>query len=251
METGKQDEIPLVSEAPMYITNLLGNSFGLHGWANDWVFPRDGVVIMEKVSPEYKELLMFMNRLYKEKLLEPQFDKSGSNLQEIFNQRLASDVGGFYPFMPAVAYKYTEYMKASDPNAKAVVLEPLKGPSGIFVNELAKTEWKRWVITKDCKNPDVAMKVLDFVFADHDGYLLRNFGIEGDTYTLVNGEPQFTEKITKAENMRKAKEENGIYIQCLPFIYAPMTEGEKTGHRPGIAGRYEYAAEQSAPGIFS
>lgn len=49
------------------------------------------------------------------------------------------------------------------------------------------------VITPACKNIEVAMKLLNYGYSE-EGNRLMNFGIEGDNYTLVNGEVVYTEE---------------------------------------------------------
>jgi putative aldouronate transport system substrate-binding protein len=50
-------------------------------------------------------------------------------------------------------------------------------------------------ITTSCENVDLAAKYLDYVFSP-EGHMLVNFGIEGLSYTMVDGYPKFTELIT-------------------------------------------------------
>jgi putative aldouronate transport system substrate-binding protein len=51
-------------------------------------------------------------------------------------------------------------------------------------------------ISSACKNPDDAVKWADYAYSDA-GHLLFNFGVEGDTYTMVNGYPTYTDKVLK------------------------------------------------------
>lgn len=49
-------------------------------------------------------------------------------------------------------------------------------------------------VTTQCKNPEIAVAWLDYAFSE-EGSLLYNFGMEGDTYTMVDGMPTFTDKV--------------------------------------------------------
>lgn len=51
-------------------------------------------------------------------------------------------------------------------------------------------------ISAQCEHPELAAKVLDYIYTE-EGQLFSNFGIEGDTYTMVDGKPVYAEKITK------------------------------------------------------
>lgn len=51
-------------------------------------------------------------------------------------------------------------------------------------------------ITSACKNPELVMQLVNYL-SSPEGQTLVTFGIEGDTYTLVDGKPTFTDKILK------------------------------------------------------
>ncbi|MGF7145118.1 putative aldouronate transport system substrate-binding protein [Anaerotaenia torta] len=54
-------------------------------------------------------------------------------------------------------------------------------------------------ITTSCDDSkvDIALKWLDYFFSE-EGFLYTNFGTEGETYTMVNGVPTYTDLIMKA-----------------------------------------------------
>ena len=49
-------------------------------------------------------------------------------------------------------------------------------------------------ISTQCSDPKLAIEYMDYLFSD-EGHMLANYGIEGQTYTMENGEPQFTDLI--------------------------------------------------------
>lgn len=49
-------------------------------------------------------------------------------------------------------------------------------------------------ISTQCSDPKLAMQYMDYLFSD-EGHMLANYGIEGETYTIENGQPQFTDLI--------------------------------------------------------
>ncbi len=50
------------------------------------------------------------------------------------------------------------------------------------------------VITSTCKDVDAALEILDYGYSE-EGRLFWNYGVEGDSYTMVDGEPVFTDKM--------------------------------------------------------
>jgi putative aldouronate transport system substrate-binding protein len=55
-------------------------------------------------------------------------------------------------------------------------------------------------ISTQCKNPAVAVKWVDYAYSE-PGSMLFNFGMEGETYTMVNGSPRFTDLVLNNPNM--------------------------------------------------
>lgn len=49
-------------------------------------------------------------------------------------------------------------------------------------------------ISTQCKQPEIALAWLDYAFSE-EGSLLYNFGVEGETYTMKNGQPTFTDLV--------------------------------------------------------
>ncbi|MGB8454261.1 MAG: extracellular solute-binding protein [Anaerocolumna sp.] len=49
-------------------------------------------------------------------------------------------------------------------------------------------------ITTSCKDVETAARLLDYAYSDA-GHMLFNFGIEGESYTMVDGYPTYTDKI--------------------------------------------------------
>jgi len=75
-------------------------------------------------------------------------------------------------------------------------------------------------ITTGCKNVELAAKWLDYAYGD-EGHMLFNFGVEGETYTMVNGEAKYTDLILKNPDGLAVPQAMGKYIQANfggPFV---------------------------------
>ena len=81
-------------------------------------------------------------------------------------------------------------------------------------------------ITTNCKNVELAARFLDYGFSEK-GSMLYNFGIEGESYDVVDGKPVFTEKITNDPEGRTIDSmislyslvgSNGIFSQRLDAV---------------------------------
>lgn len=49
-------------------------------------------------------------------------------------------------------------------------------------------------ISAECSDVELAAKFMDYFYSD-EGRLFANFGIEGVTYNMVNGEPKLTDMV--------------------------------------------------------
>lgn len=77
------------------------------------------------------------------------------------------------------------------------------------------------IISKDCENIEKAMKYLDFGYSE-EGHLLYNFGIEGKSYSMENGQPIYTKEITQNEQGLSMIEAMSQYT--LSYHYGPFVQ---------------------------
>ena len=197
---GKNDEIPLLA---MNVDGLykFAWSYGLHLVLSEgWYFDDDGKVIYEWTDPRMKEWLEEMNRWYAAGLLDP--DMTAAQSMDKYTAKAIGDIGGascsdFTMRFP----QWNERMVAEYPDARWEGVTPPEGPNGDRILEREQpTENIHYAITRDCKDPETVIKWLDYMFASEEGQILvGNFGIEGLSYNMVDGRPQFTDLILKSE----------------------------------------------------
>lgn len=75
-------------------------------------------------------------------------------------------------------------------------------------------------ITSSCKNIELAAKFLDYSYSE-EGAMLNNFGIEGESYTMIDGNPEYTEKITNDPQGLSMAQTLGMYVRSCsegPFV---------------------------------
>ena len=87
-----------------------------------------------------------------------------------------------------------------------------------------------WVITKACKNPELVLKLFNWMCTE-EGSVLMNYGIEGDSYTKgTDGKLTFTDKILKNDKGATAFLEiyNGNFqpknLSNTPPIYEQLND---------------------------
>jgi len=183
-ENGKPDEIPFVcARNGIY---LLGNAFGLQLiWANGFQLDDSGKVTYDYMSPRYKELLEYLNKLYVEDLLDKEYSK---NTAQMMFDKTSSNVAGVISYYATFTDKFSGLSPLTEDNSGAtkvfsVMAEPLKGPHGdqYMLNRVI-LGGDPMTITKASKNKEVAMRLIDWLFASPEARMLKDYGIEGVTY---------------------------------------------------------------------
>jgi putative aldouronate transport system substrate-binding protein len=186
---GKKDEIPLAGAISGWNNNIetfFINSFiysnlvaSLDANVNTAVgFYRDGNTIKTMVnSPEYKEALTYLAKLYNEGLIYPaSFSQDSDQLTQLVEgpeQPLVGVVAGGYGGMFSIVggERYSNYK----------AMAPLKGPNGAQYARyfLQAPVVGNVAISKDCENPAVVARMIDFLYSD-EGTLMSNYGFEGE-----------------------------------------------------------------------
>lgn len=183
----KNDEVPLDYYHAQVVIGYFGQAWGL--WTNSgggWSVDKNGQVQWDFMNPRWREVLAWFNKLYNENLIDRSlFSDPKSNtpsghsnpdaiLGATFGWNFAHAAGG--PLVPELPDSWFE------PGP------PPKGPYGdqIYV---ARTQGGTggWAVTKDSKNPALAVKWMDYLAFSKEGHLLQVWGIEGSTYKIVDG----------------------------------------------------------------
>ena len=190
---GQADEIPLVTQARIWTLGWFGDAFGMHLYYSEGYYPdANGKVQYEWIDPRMKELVKWFNKLYTEGLLDPEFlTVSGEQYTSKINRNLVGSA--LVQFHTASSFNQT-LQKSGIADAHYKMMLPPNGPDGTKgIYDLRQPIGDNYAITKDCKNPDIAIKFFDYIYAHEEGRRIMNFGIEGKSYTMADGKPQLTD----------------------------------------------------------
>lgn len=146
------------------------------------------------VEPGYKEYLSTMNKWYKEGLIDNSF-------ATLDNKTINSNIiNGFSGMTNAAGGAgmgvYLQTARTKNPKYDLVALaSPVlnKGDTPMY-SKRANAVSSPTVITTACAIPNAAAKYLDYKYTE-EGSLMANFGIEGESYEMINGEPVYTDLI--------------------------------------------------------
>ncbi|MDD9269573.1 extracellular solute-binding protein [Paenibacillus sp. GCM10023248] len=147
-----------------------------------------------QAHPEFKPVLEFLNKLYNEKLLDPDY---AVNTGDQMKEKLASGKALFYWDNNSFGVNFNQALKAVNPNAKFDLLPPLQyGQAKPRASMYVKDWLHHYVISAKVKDPEKVVKFMDWMYSP-EGTRLLNYGIEGVHYTVVNGQPMMKEDIVK------------------------------------------------------
>lgn len=180
---------------------FFGEAFGLHLWASAWqggFFTDDnGKVYYQYTDPRYKDFLTFANMMYQEKLLDPDYaNPSAESLQAKATKNLVGSMNQW----PDFAIGWSKLLRTSvDEDAAYMPVPPPVGPNGDQSMEgYGSVDMGFAGISKDCKNPEAAIKIMDYMWSE-EGRLFLAYGIEGKTYNMVDGKPVYTDEVLNNE----------------------------------------------------
>lgn len=191
---GIADEIPLAVTWSWENLYSFGTAFGLYmtGNASQWNV-EEGKVVFQPFEPEFKELLAYLNKLYSEGLIDAEYATSTYDLTlEKITRNVVGAVASEWMSNPP---SWTNNLKAAGiADASFISIREVPDENGLVQTT------NRWpvfagdsAITKDCENPELAVKWLDFHLASPEGIKLQMFGVEGMSYEMVDGEPVFND----------------------------------------------------------
>ena len=193
----KGADVPLSLLAYYFDHGFISGAFGVYA---DFYID-NGKVKYGPMEDGYLDFLTLLNKWYKAGLLDKNLASVDSKLLDTYmlNDRMGATVG----LVGGNLGKWTGSMKAKNDKVNLVAATyPVlnKGDEP----EMSRCDWDSnpvsgYAISAKTKNRDLAVKFLDYGYGE-EGSMLLNFGIEGDTYEMVDGQPKFTQKMTDILN---------------------------------------------------
>lgn len=195
------------------------------------------------IQPEYKAYLEKMKDWYSKGLIDQNFYTNNEGTESQMPQAPALDSPtnnntaiapaqyAAFPMIYTYIHTYEDLMKAMAPLYQAYnlpqydlipVAAPKQNANDTLHIRYTEKASAYAVITSKVKSEEkvkAIMKWFDYLYTA-DGSMLMNYGTEGDTYNMVDGEPVFTEKITKNPDGLNFSEAINTYASLnFPFKY--------------------------------
>jgi putative aldouronate transport system substrate-binding protein len=172
-------------------------AYGISG--NMWFEDTSHKAHYTPLEPAYKDFLMRMNKWYSNGLIDSNFATiDGKTVDN------AMSSGAGFATLRAGSSGLGAYINANKDNPKFSIIgvrQPslTKGEVVKYITEFEYGGNPQIGITTKCKNVEAALRMYDFAWSP-ENYLRFNWGIEGESFTYVNGKPQYTDLILNNPN---------------------------------------------------
>lgn len=177
-----------------YISDSLGVLAGSFGAVSE---AEDGSFVDQRTTPEYKNMLEFVNTLAREDLLSLEnFTSARNQIEEkLLQGSVFMMVGSLADYKDQVSQLYQ-----ADPNAQYISIDAIHSNDGAMpqYSRALNKGWTLTFINKKSKNADRAIQFIEYLYSEH-GLTVSYFGKEGETFTVTeDGKYKLNEDIEKA-----------------------------------------------------
>ncbi|TMV52297.1 extracellular solute-binding protein [Paenibacillus mesophilus] len=181
--------------------NIQDAFIGAYRTANRFYIDDQGKVKYGPIDPQFKDALSLLRKWYAEGLIDKDFALN-TDSKALDNKMMSDAAGATVHLLSGGMGRWMETGKKKDPKYQLVgaPYPTLKKGERAFIGQrdFKYNPSASKAVTAAAKNPELAVKWLDYAYSDK-GSLLFNFGIEGESYTMKNGTPVFTDSIAKNE----------------------------------------------------
>jgi len=176
---GKADEIPLGGRgiySDTGIEDYIMNAFTYTDTRTSRIYVENGKVMCSATTEGYREGLRFIKKLYDEGLLlKDVFTIDRTRLTSLGENEGAPILGtcvgqwpGMFTLSSAESGRITEYTS----------IPPLEGPTGLRQTprtDITNSTGTAFIVTKDCENPEVAVKWVDWMYSNEGRIKMQGF----------------------------------------------------------------------------
>lgn len=161
----------------------------------------------------YKDVLVYLKKLYDEGLLDSNFATTNTAtaranfMNGVSGACIDSPGGGMGGFLTTMA---------DDPTFDCSGIGPLVAKAGdipMSTHYGSALSGAYMVITTTCKNKEAAAQFLNYAYTE-EGHMLYNFGIEGVSYEMINGYPTYTDLIMNNPDGLTKQQAMGGYLRA-------------------------------------
>ena len=188
---GELDEVPICMASSGWKYFLVG-----YGIGDDPILDENGKVFYGYTTPQYRDYLAEMNKWYNESLFDNWFKHATLLDREevVTNNTAGAWKADADHFDVDDLNSYISTLRQTVPAAEFAACpwpETADGKLYCYSN-IASFHRDTTIVTTNCTNPEAACWLIDSMYSE-EGSNLLSWGIEGESYTVVNGEKEMME----------------------------------------------------------
>ncbi|OSP55635.1 sugar ABC transporter permease [Pseudoruegeria sp. SK021] len=198
---GRKDEVPYFAREWEEVLRLMtlwdARTSGSDTYHDFYVTP-DGKIAHPYAQPAYRDAMANLAQWYSEGLIDAEIFTRGSSSRDYL---LGENLGGMTHDWFASTSGYNAALSEKIDGFNFVPYLPPKSASGVRMEEHRRIPIKPdgWAISYTNKHPVETIKYFDFFFSP-EGSNLANFGVEGKTWDMVDGEPIYKEEVLTSDS---------------------------------------------------
>ncbi|MGV8988726.1 MAG: sugar ABC transporter permease [Cypionkella sp.] len=164
---------------------------------------QDGQVLHPYAQEAYRDALAHVAQWYKEGLIDPEVFTRGTSARDYL---LSQNLGGMTHDWFASTSGYNTALKDKIPGFNFIPMLPPASAKGVRMEENRRIPIKPdgWAISYSNKHVIETIKYFDFWFTEQ-GRLLSNFGVEGQTWDMVDGQPVYKPEVLNSDQAVNAQ----------------------------------------------
>ena len=196
---GMKDEIPYFArdwEEVLRLLNLWDARTSGSDRYHDF-YVKDGKIVHPYAQEAYRDGMKNLAKWYAEGLIDPEIFTRGSSSRDYL---LSENLGGATHDWFASTSGYNDALKDKVPGFNFIPFLPPASAAGVRMEEHRRTPIKPdgLAISFTNEHQIETIKYFDFWFSE-EGRLLSNFGVEGKTWDMVDGQPIYKPEVLTSD----------------------------------------------------
>jgi putative aldouronate transport system substrate-binding protein len=187
-----------------------------------YVGANDNQIHFGQIEPGYRDWMATMAQWYREGLIDPDIASIQTSQQ---NQKMTSGAAGAtVASVGSGIGTWTPSARSTNPKYEIMALaspDRARGQKRVYgLPNQPYSGQDSAVITAKSKNVELAARYLDWGYTNA-GHLYYNFGIEGESYTMQNGKPIYTDAIMNNPRGWPVAQSMSAYVRSTgagPFV---------------------------------
>lgn len=198
----------------------LASSYGIYlgnGDANAF-YPENGKIVYQYTKPEMKVYLEVMKKWWDEGLINPSCTGNKD-----FEKAVAEATSGNCVFFQGWATEIPAYgWHTTQDGGTWVPMKVPEGPNGdrIIIKSAAGIMTGYSAVMANSKNAELLIKWLDHALYSEIGLIRGYFGLEGETYDMVDGKPKLKDELVNQPDWTSKLFDMGTQMYVLPIPYS-------------------------------